>query len=79
MREFCRILNAWREAEEAVRILETHHRAGLLSCELLVELEWQRSVQATLEPLVIGYYDDPENLPKELAHLNWTSIDLDWP
>lgn len=67
MREFRRILNAWRQAEETVRILETHHKAGLLPSECLAELERHRSVQAALEPLVIGYYDNPEDLPAELA------------
>lgn len=79
MREFCRILNAFHETEEAIRILETRHRAGLLSCKLLAELEWLRSVRATLEPLVIGYYDDPEDLPEELSRLDLKPIDLDCP
>jgi len=64
---FCRIHHAAREAEEAARILEAHRRAGGLSPERLAALERYREVHAMLEPVVLGYYARPEDLPPEVA------------
>ncbi len=65
IKHFCRIVARLREAEEAVRILQTHERAGLLPPERLADLERHMETVSTLEPIVIGYYDSPENMPSE--------------
>ncbi|MGH3088908.1 MAG: hypothetical protein ACRDSJ_16520 [Rubrobacteraceae bacterium] len=65
IKHFCRIVARLREAEEAVRILQTHERAGLLAPERRADLERHMKTVSVLEPIVIGYYGSPQSMPSE--------------
>ncbi len=65
VKHFCRIVAKLREAEEAVRILEAHERAGVLPPERRRDLERNVETVSILEPIVIGYYGSPGNMPSE--------------
>lgn len=65
IKHFCRIVARLREAEEAVRILEAHERAGLLAPGRRADLEKHMETVSVLEPVVIGYYGSPESMPSE--------------